>query len=259
MPMVGLGCIQTDEPGKTEAVVESALGFGYRLLDTASVYENEIEIGRAMRNSSISRPDIFLTTKVWNSDLGYDRTLTAFHTSLDKLGVDYIDLYMIHFPLLRLRKESWRALSKLVEDGLCRAIGVCNFTVRHLEEIISETGVVPAVNQIEINPFLIQRKLHDWCRRKEIQVQTNTPLSRQKRRHRQQLAEIASSYQKTPRQVLIRWALQSNIAVLVRSLDPAEVEEQADVFDFQLSLRDMDKLNSLNENMRIGWNPEHAP
>ncbi|MFP4549915.1 MAG: aldo/keto reductase, partial [Spirochaetales bacterium] len=118
--------------------MERALGFGYRLLDTASVYENEVEIGRAIHSSSVSRPDIFLTTKVWNSDLGYDRTLAAFHTSLEKLGVDYIDLYMIHFPLLRLRKESWRALSKLVEDGLCRAIGVSNFTIRHLEEIIEE-------------------------------------------------------------------------------------------------------------------------
>jgi diketogulonate reductase-like aldo/keto reductase len=259
MPMVGLGCIHTDEPELTERVVETALETGYRLLDTASVYENEEEIGRAIRASSLPRHDIFLTTKVWNSDLGYERTLAAFETSLSRLGTDYIDLYMIHFPLLRLRRESWRALARLMEEGRCRAIGVSNFTIRHLEEIIAETGVVPAVNQIEINPFLNQRRLHEWCRKKDIQIQTNTPISRQKKRHRSALSEIAERYGKTTRQILIRWALQSDIAVLIRSLDPEAVAEQADVFDFQLSLRDMDKLNTLNEDLRIGWNPEHAP
>lgn len=257
--MVGLGCIASDDPVATERAVATALESGYRLIDTASVYENEHSIGRALRSASITRDDLFVTTKVWNSDLGYDRTLSAFERSIDKLQVEYLDLYMIHWPLIRLRTDAWRALKRLLDDGRCRSIGVCNFAIRHLEEIVSATGVVPAVNQFEVNPFLNQNRLREWCRRKDVLVQTNTPLSRLKRRHRALLHAMAERYGKTPEQVLIRWALQMDIAVLIRSVDIEQIRTQAHVFDFELSLPDMDTLNSLNENMRIGWDPTNAP
>lgn len=259
MPMFGLGCTQTERGDDTVRAVDAALASGYRLIDTASVYENEADIGRALRSASIPRADVFLTTKVWNSDLGYDRTLSAFDRSLELLNVEYIDLYLIHWPLIRLRRESWRALVKLLEDGRCRAIGVSNFAIRHLEEIISETGSVPAVNQVEFNPFLNQRRLHEWCRRKDILLQTHTPLSRHLRRRARRLREIAGQYGKSTSQLMVRWALQKGVGVLVRSLDPREITEQADVFDFEISLRDIDAMDSLHANLRVGWDPTNAP
>lgn len=259
MPMVGLGCIQSEDHWRIEEAVTSAVASGYRLIDTASVYGNEEAVGRALKSVAVPRQDIFLTTKVWNTDLGYAETLRAFDRSAQALGVDYIDLYMIHFPLLRLRNESWRALVRLQSEGRCRAIGVSNFAVRHIEEIVQETDVHPMVNQVELNPFLLQKKLQEWCRRKNIQIQTNMPLSKQRRRHRRFVAQVAEAYGRTPGQILIRWALQSDIAVLVRSMDPSTISELSQVFDFELSLRDMDALNGLNENMRVGWNPDSAP
>ena len=259
MPMFGLGCTPTARGDETVRAVETALATGYRLIDTASVYNNEADIGRALRQATVPRPDVFLATKVWNSDLGYDRTLSAFDRSLELLSVEYIDLYLIHWPLIRLRKESWRALGRLLEDGRCRAIGVSNFAIRHLEEIISETGSVPAVNQVEFNPFLNQRRLHEWCRRKDILLQTHTPLSRSLRRRARALREIADQYGKSTSQLMVRWALQKGVGVLVRSLDPVEITEQADVFDFEISLPDIDAMDSLHANLRVGWDPTNAP
>ncbi len=259
MPMFGLGCTPTERGGETVRAVGAALAAGYRLIDTASVYENEADVGRALRSTAIPRADIFLSTKVWNSDLGYDRTLAAFDRSLELLGVEYVDLYLIHWPLIRLRRESWRALGKLLEDGRCRAIGVSNFAIRHLEEIVSETGSVPAVNQVEFNPFLNQRRLHEWCRRKDILLQTHTPLSRHLRRRARHLHEMAERYGKSISQLMVRWALQKGVGVLVRTLDPAEIAEQADVFDFEISLRDIDTMDSLHANLRVGWDPTNAP
>lgn len=257
--MFGLGCTSPGEAESTLVAVLAALEAGYRLIDTASVYENEAEVGRALRAASIPRADVFLTTKVWNSDLGYERTLAAFDHSLELLGVEYVDLYLIHWPLIRLRRESWRALQRLLDEGRCRAIGVSNFAIKHIEEITGETGVSPAVNQVEFNPFLNQRRLHEWCRRKDILLQTHTPISRQTRRRERKIDEIAGPYGKSAAQVLIRWALQKDVAVLVRSLDPVEIAAQADVFDFELSLRDVDAMDSLHENLRVGWDPTNAP
>jgi len=259
MPMFGLGCTPADDDHDTERAVLAALEAGYRLIDTASVYENEADIGRALRSAALPRNDIFLSTKVWNSDLGYDRTLAAFDRSLEQLNVDYVDLYLIHWPLIRLRRESWKALHTLLENGTCRAIGVSNFAIKHLDEIIGETGVVPAVNQVEFNPFLNQRRLHEWCRRKDILLQTHTPLSRHARRRERKLREIADQYGKSTSQLLIRWAIQKGVGVLVRTLDPDEIAEQVDVFNFEISLRDIDTMDSLHENLRIGWDPTNAP
>ena len=259
MPMLGLGCTPTDRPPRTVDAVVAAIESGYRHVDTASVYENEADVGRALRRVSIPRADVFLTTKVWNSDLGYDRTLAAFDRSLELLDVEYVDLYLIHWPLIRLRKESWKALGKLAADGRCRAIGVSNFAIKHLDEIIGETGNLPAVNQVEFNPCVNQRRLHEWCRRKDILLQTHTPIATHPRRSVKKLAEIASRYRKSPAQLMVRWALQKGVAALVRALDPVEIAEQADVFDFEISLPDIDAMDKLHSNSRVRWNPNSAP
>lgn len=256
--MIGLGCVRAD-PGETERAVRSAIERGMRLVDTASVYENETEVGAALRSASVPRADVFVSTKVWNSDLGYDRTLKAFDRSLAELGVEYIDLYMIHWPLIRLRRESWNALRRLLGEGRCRAIGVCNFAPHHITEIAGETGVIPAVNQVEFNPFLNQGRLHEWCRRKDILVQTNRPFSKPGRLRDRRLQETAERYRKSTAQLVVRWALQKDVAVLLRSSDPERIAECADVFDFEISLPDMDTLDSLHQNARVSWDPSRVP
>lgn len=257
--MYGLGCRRAESDEDTVRAVEAALTTGYRLIDTASVYENETAIGRAVAAASIPRQDLFITTKVWNSDQGYDRTRDAFERSLDALGLEYIDLYLLHWPMIRLRKEAWRALISLANTDRCRAIGVCNFTIRHLEEIIRDTGVVPVVNQVEFNPYLNQAGLLRWCNSHGIQLVTNNPIPPGNRLHDPRLREIAGHYGKTPAQVLLRWSVQKGVTVLTRATDPESIVEHADVFSFEISLRDMDVLDSFNENLRIGWDPTKAP
>jgi methylglyoxal/glyoxal reductase len=259
MPMLGLGCIGTDTGAETRRSVEAALEAGYRMIDTASVYENEEDVGEALRNATIPRHDIFLSTKVWNSDQGYDETLRAFDRSLELLKVDYVDLYSLHWPLIRLRMESWKAVRRLVSEGRCKAAGVCNYAVRHLKELWTDGREMPVVNQVEFNPYLNQHRLYEWCRQYDIQLVTHSPLARGIRRKDRNVKEIAERYGKSSEQVLIRWALQRGVAVLTRTTDPALVVAHADVFDFDISLRDMDALDNLNENLRVGWDPTKSP
>ena len=259
MPMFGLGCRRAESDDQTERSVAAALAAGYRLIDTASVYENEEAIGRALKASSVPRQDLFITTKVWNSDQGYDRTLEAFEGSLGALDLEYIDLYLLHWPMIRLRTESWRALVKLAQTERCRAIGVCNFTIRHLEEIISDTGVVPTVNQVEFNPYLNQAGLLHWCHSHEIQLVTNNPIPRGNRLRDPRLLEICGYYGKSPSQVMLRWNVQKGVTVLTRSTDPEEIAENADIFDFEISPKDMDWMNGFHENFRVNWDPTKAP
>ncbi len=259
MPVSGLGCRRSESDDDTARSVGAALAAGYRLIDTASVYENEMAIGRALKDASVPRHDLFITTKVWNSDQGYDRTTAAFESSLDALGLEYLDLYVLHWPMIRLRTESWRALAHLAETDRCRAIGVCNFTIRHLEEIINDTGVVPAVNQVEFNPYLNQAGLLRWCSNHEIQLVTNNPIPQGSRLRDPRLVEIAGHYGKSSSQILLRWDIQKGVTVLTRATDPERITEHADIFDFEISLKDMDSLNSFHENLRVGWDPTKAP
>jgi len=257
--MFGLGCRRAETDDATTLAVEAALSAGCRLIDTASVYENEAAIGGALRSAAIPRHDLFITTKVWNSDQGYDRTIAAFEDSLRALGLEYIDLYLLHWPMIRLRTESWRALVHLSQTEQCRTIGVCNFTIRHLEEIIKETGVVPAVNQVEFNPYLNQTGLLRWCSNHEIQLVTNNPIPRGNRLRDPRLLEIAGHYGKSPGQILLRWNIQKGVTVLTRATNPQEITEHADIFSFEISLKDMDALSSFHENLRVGWDPTKAP
>lgn len=259
IPIFGLGTYLAEQGKQAEDAIQVALEAGYRHFDTAAFYFNEESIGKALRESSFDRSELFVTTKVWNSDHGYENTITAFNKSLKKLDVEYIDLYLIHWPVKRLRKETWRALEEIYKEGLCQAIGVSNYTIRHLEELLSECEIEPAVNQVEYHPFLYQKELRDYCRSKDIALESYSPLTKGQRIHDESLAKIANEYNRTPAQILIRWNLEQNIIVIPKSSNKNRIIENSKVFDFSIKPVDMERINSLNENYRCTWDPTNIP
>jgi len=230
---------------------------GKNKISTASIYKNEGDVGIAIKTSKIKREEIFVTTKLWNSDQGYHSALKAFDHSLQELQLDYLDLYLIHWPVYEKRIESWKALNTLKASGRCRSIGVSNFMIPHLQELIDSTGIVPAVNQIEFSPFLYQRDLLLFCQKHNIVVQSYSPLTAGKRLNDPVLWSIAEKYKKTPAQVLIRWNLQHHLVPLPKSKTPSRILENSLVFDFYLDSNDMKHLDSLNENLRTCWDPSN--
>ena len=259
IPRLGLGVFQAAAGEETRRAVERALEVGYRHIDTAKIYRNEADVGEAIRRSGIAREDVFITTKLWNSDHGYDAAQRACDASLKALGVAYLDLYLIHWPVQGLRGESWRALTKLYEDKKCRAIGVSNYTVRHLKELLASSPVVPAVNQVEMSPFLYQKELIDFCREKGIQIETYSPLTKGQRLGHPAITRAASKYGRTPAQILIRWALQHDFIVIPKSSKRERIQENAQVFDFEIDAADMKSLDALDESLRTSWDPTNAP
>ncbi len=258
MPRLGLGVYLMDPGEETRQAVKTALEEGYRLIDTAAMYGNERDVGRAVKESSVPREEIFLTTKLWNSDHGYDRALRAFDKSLQLLDLDYIDLYLIHWPVEGLRKETWRALEKLYNDGKCRAIGVSNYTISHLTELLDCADVPPAVNQVEFSPFLYQKDLLDYCQSKDIRLEAYSPLTRTKKFNNPVIKQMAEKYQKSPAQIMIRWALQHEVIVIPKSSHRERIRENARVFDFSISAEDMETLNGLHQNYHVSWDPTHV-
>jgi diketogulonate reductase-like aldo/keto reductase len=257
IPWLGLGVYQSP-PGKiTQDAVHSALEEGYRHFDTAALYGNEKDVGQAIRDSGVSRSDVFVTTKLWNHDHGYDSALRAFEASNKRIGLEYIDLYLIHWPVHPQRRDSWRALEKLLADGLCRAIGVSNYTIRHLEEF--GDGPFPAVNQVEFSPFLYQRWLLAHCQERQIQLQAYSPLTQGERLNDPTVGELSRKYGRTPAQILIRWALQHRIVVIPKSINPKRIHENAQVFDFDIETDDMLLLDALDEGFRTCWDPSNQP
>lgn len=259
MPVLGLGVYQSAPGPETEQAVRWALELGYRHVDTARVYRNEADVGRAIKASGIPRSDIFLTTKLWNGDQGYDSAMRALEASLGDLQTDYVDLYLVHWPLEGKRKESWRALEVLLKEGRCRSVGVSNYTERHLEELFGESSLVPAVNQVEFSPFLYQTKLLDFCMRRGVQLEAYGPLTQGKKLRHPAVAEIAAKKGRTAAQVLLRWAIQHDIVVIPKSVRRERIEENSKIFDFSLSTEEMAKLNGLNENFRTCWDPSNVP
>lgn len=255
IPRLGLGVYQSP-PGKTtQDAVRHALECGYRLVDTARIYGNEGDVGMAVRESGLARDQVFVTTKLWNSDHGYGPTIRACEESLRRLGLSYLDLYLIHWPVPGARKETWKAMAKLLKDGECRAIGVSNYTIRHLEELLANSDVIPAVNQVEFHPFLYQRELLEYCQRHEIQLEAYSPLTRGERLNHPTVLDVAKRHGRAPAQVLIRWSLQHSVVAIPKSVRKERILENSRVFDFILTPDDMKVLDSLNEDFRTCWDP----
>ncbi len=259
IPVLGLGVWQIRNGGPTLNACRHAIQCGYRHIDTARFYNNEEDVGRAVRQCGWPREALFVTTKLWNDDHGYDKAIRAFHESLKRLNLPYVDLYLIHWPETHARKESWKALETLYEEGLCKAIGVSNYTLRHLEEVFSYCRIKPMVNQVEFHPFLYQKSLLDFCRRHDVILEAYSPLTKGMRLKEPRLKNIAEKYRRSAAQILIRWALQQGVVVLPKSADPKRIEENAAVFDFEISNDDMEKLNHLNENWHCTWDPTDVP
>jgi len=259
MPRFGLGVWQAKSGYETRQAVLWALEAGYRHVDTARIYGNERDVGAALRESAVPRDQVFVTTKLWNRDQGYEKTKNALATSLRDLGLDYVDLYLEHWPVEGRRLDSWRAMQELQADGYARSIGVSNFQERHLDELLAVADVVPSVNQVEFSPFLYQQDLLEACRAAGIQLEAYSPLTRGRRLDEPALVEIAARHDKTPAQVLIRWSLQHDLVVIPKSVKRSRIVENADVFDFQLSDDEMSRLDGLDEGHREAWDPTDVP
>lgn len=259
IPRLGLGVYRTRPGDETRTAVQAALECGYRHIDTARVYNNEIDVGYAVRQSGLPREQVFVTTKLWNEDHGRQGPLRAFDESLRRLGLEYIDLYLVHWPVQGIRGATWEGMTALLKTGKCRAIGVSNYTVRHLEELLAQSGEVPAVNQVECTPYLTQVDLRELCGSYNIVVAAYSPLTKGRRLTHAKLGEIAARYERTPAQILIRWGLQRGMVVLPKSTHPERIRENANVFDFVISKQDMEELDSFNENLRTGWDPRDVP
>ena len=256
MPRLGLGVFKVKEGEEVEQAVRTAIEAGYRSIDTAKAYNNEEGVGRAIKDSGVSPGELFVTTKVWNSDQGYDSTLRAFEASRERLGLDVIDLYLVHWPVKGKYLETYRALEKLYRDGAVRAIGVSNFQIHHLKDILEAFEIKPMVNQVEYHPLLSQVELRRFCEREGIQLEAWSPLM-QGNLDVPEIAELAAKHGKTAAQVVLRWDLQNGVVTIPKSTNERRIRENADVFDFELSAEDMALLDGLNRNRRFGSDPDN--
>lgn len=256
MPQFGFGVWRIPEGEQTVSAVRVALETGYRSIDTAALYKNEEGVGRTIRESGIARGELFVTTKVWNSDQGYDQTLRAFEASLQRLAMDYVDLYLVHWPVKGKYKDTWRALERLYAQKLTRAIGVSNFQPHHIEDLLADAQVVPTLNQVELHPLLAQRQVRACCAKHDIVVEAWSPLM-QGHLDIPVLAQIAERYGKTPAQVVLRWDIQSGISTIPKSVHADRIRQNAAIFDFELSPEDMRAIDGLDAGRRYGADPDN--
>lgn len=257
MPWLGIGLYKVKAGQEVERVVKYALEVGYRSIDTASFYNNESGVGKAMSESGIPREDVFLITKVWNDDLRERRTLAAFEESLERLGTDYVDLYLIHWPVKGFYEEAWLVMEEIYRSGLAKAIGVSNFLEHHLEDILRIGSVVPTLNQVEFHPYLVQPGLLNFCKRHNIQLQARNPLMHGQIITDPTVHKLAEKYHKTPAQVVLRWDLQHGVGTIPKSVHPERIKENSEIFDFELSQSDMKVLDGLDAGKRLGSHPDH--
>jgi diketogulonate reductase-like aldo/keto reductase len=256
MPWLGLGVYKAEDGAEVEQAVIKAIEAGYRSIDTASFYFNEEGVGSAIKKSGVAREELFITTKVWNDDQGYESTLRAFDQSMDKLGLDVLDLYLVHWPVEGKFKDTWKALETLYKAGKVRAIGVSNFNVTHLEELLKTAEIKPMVNQIEFHPYLLQEDLRKYCKEQGIQVEAWRPLTKGDIFSNPTVQEIANAHNKTPAQVLLRWNIEHEVVTIPKSVTESRIIENSEIFDFELTQEDIRKLDELNEDKRYGPDPE---
>lgn len=257
MPWIGLGVWAMDNGKEVVESVKYALNIGYRSIDTASLYANEKGVGIGLKESCIKREDLFITSKVWNSEQGYKSTLKAFDRSLKKINTDYLDLYLIHWPVEGKYKETWKALEKLYEEKLIRAIGVSNFMIDHLEDLFTTANVVPAVNQIEFHPYLTHKELVKYCEKHLIQVEAYSPIMQGKIGNVKEIVELGKKYNKSPAQIVLRWDMQNEIIAIPKSSNPIRIKENSEIFDFELTDSEMNLINSIDINSKFG-DPENS-
>lgn len=256
IPAVGLGVFKVEPGDEVYQAVRSALELGYRHIDTASFYGNEEGVGRAIKESGIPREEIFVTTKVWNDEQGFEEAKAAFKRSLTRLQMDYVDLYLVHWPFPGKFKDTYRALEEIYAEGKAKAIGVSNFLPHHLEELLKDAKVTPAVNQIELHPQLQQKETRDFCAKHDIKIEAWAPLGKARYLDHPVLQELAEKHQKKPSQIMIRWEYQSGIITIPKSINKERQKENADIFDFSLTDEDMVKMLSMDAGNRLGKHPD---
>jgi len=259
IPQVGFGVWKVDNGQQATDVVLEAIKSGYRLIDTAAIYGNEEGVGAAIKQSPVPREELFITTKLWNADQGYEETLKAFDVSMEKLGLDYLDLYLIHWPVPLFDKyvETWKALEKLYKDGRVRAIGVCNFQTYHLERLIEESEIVPAINQVECHPYLSQEEMKVFCKENGIQMEAWSPLMQGgDALNHPVIKGLAEKHGKSSAQIILRWHNQEGVVVIPKSVTPSRIRENIDIFDFELSSEDLKAIDEVNCNLRVGAYPD---
>ncbi|WP_040950924.1 aldo/keto reductase [Gorillibacterium massiliense] len=261
MPGLGLGVFKVEEGDALVQAVKTAIAHGYRSIDTAAIYGNERGVGQgireALQENAIPRESLFVTSKVWNADLGYESTLAAYETSLKKLGLDYLDLYLIHWPVEGKYKEAWRAMETLYQEGRVKAIGVSNFHIHHLEDLMESARIKPMVDQVEFHPRLSQRDLLRFTQEHGIQMEAWSPLMQGELLSNPTLLELAAKYGKSVAQIILRWDLQHGVITIPKSTKKQRILENATLFDFALSQEDMERIDGLNQNKRIGPDPDH--
>lgn len=257
IPYVGLGVFQMKDPRETVEAVKTAIDSGYLSVDTAAVYENEESVGEGVKESRARREDLFITSKVWNSDQGYDTTLKAFETSLKKLDMDYMDLYLIHWPVDGKYNDTWKALERLYSEGLVKSIGVSNFHQHHLEDLMKNSNEKPVINQIECHPRLNQEKLQAFCQEENIAVEAWSPIAQGRVLDEPTLKQIAEKHGKSSAQIILRWHLQNDVVIIPKSVHANRIKENADLFNFQLSTDEMNQINDLNQDERFGPDPDN--
>lgn len=257
MPYFGLGVYLSKDGNEVVNAVKEALNNGYRHIDTASIYDNEIGVGQGVAESNVDRKDVFMVSKVWNTDQGYDATLKAFDASLERLGMDYLDLYLVHWPKGELSKETWKAMERLYRGKRVRAIGVSNFLQDHLEDLLAEVEVVPMVNQMEFHPYLVQQDLINFCREKNIQYEAWSPMMQGNIFDLAEFKELAAKYNKTAAQIVLRWDLQKGVITIPKSSKKERIISNASIFDFELSTEDVQLLDNLDRGQRFGPDPDN--
>ncbi|MED1865376.1 aldo/keto reductase [Fictibacillus nanhaiensis] len=261
MPWVGLGVFQVENDLTVIDSVKAAIRNGYRSIDTAAIYENEEGVGQgikeAMNEVGLSREELFITSKLWNADQGYESTIAAFHESLKRLDLEYLDLYLIHWPVEGKYTETWRALETLYLEGKVKAIGVSNFQIHHLEKLMTTSKIKPMINQVELHPCLSQKSLREFSKSQGIQIQAWAPLMQGQLFEDVVLSSIAKKHGKSVAQVVLRWHLQNEVVIIPKSIKEHRIQENADLFDFTLDQEDMKQINTLNQDKRVGPDPDN--